>query len=95
MDKNIDIRILKLNKRHVPKTFELEEQDGHIAVGYFDVVEVQGIQENSKSVAMTVTLRVRHAGVAGLWPADGSASIFGTTTPTPAMRAICATPPIP
>lgn len=44
MKKETDVRILKLNKWYIPKTFTLDEQDNYIALGYFDAVQYQNVR---------------------------------------------------
>ena len=44
MGNKIDVRILKLDKRYVPKTFVPKEEEEYIALGYFDAVQVEGVQ---------------------------------------------------
>lgn len=47
----IDVRVLKLNKWYIPKTFQENENEKYIAVGYFDTIQCRGIQ---------IDQRVRH-----------------------------------
>lgn len=47
----IDVRVLKLNKWYIPKTFQENENEKYIAVGYFDTIQCKGSQ---------IDQRVRH-----------------------------------
>lgn len=46
MKKNIDIRIMKLNKWYVPKSFDLDEVQNPVVLGFFDELKVEGVTEN-------------------------------------------------
>lgn len=48
MGNRIDVRILKLDKWYVPKTTLLEKQKNYIAIGYFDAVQLRGVQIDPK-----------------------------------------------
>lgn len=44
MGREIDIRIMNLNKWYVPKSFSMEELEHPVALGYFDALQVRKIR---------------------------------------------------
>lgn len=44
MGREIDIRIMNLNKWYIPKSFSTDELDYPVVLGYFDALQVRGIQ---------------------------------------------------
>ena len=44
MGREIDIRIMNLNKWYVPKSFSIEELKSPVVLGYFDALQVREIR---------------------------------------------------
>ena len=49
MGRKIEVRSLKLNKWYVPKTFQLENVNKYVAIGYFDSIQFEAKQVDPSS----------------------------------------------
>lgn len=47
MNENIDIRIMKLNKWYVPKSYDLEKLEDPIILGFFDELKIKKVEEHT------------------------------------------------
>ncbi len=47
MNKSIDIRIMKLNKWYVPKSYDLEKLEDPIILGFFDELKIRKVEDHT------------------------------------------------